>query len=163
MCTGSTIDIAVTQGGRLCSLVDDDLPADYALRSHANDIFCCRFSPTGAGTRNAQLPLQLATASGDCRVKVWDCSSGRLVHVLAEHRKQVYGCAWSPEGGLLATVGMDHRLILWRASDGQRLRAYDLASAAFDVAWHPGGKHVAVACRDRCAMVIRVLKRHESA
>jgi WD40 repeat protein len=50
---------------------------------------------------------QLATASLDDTVRVWDVSSGRTIAVLTGHTSGVRSIAWNNDSTLIATGGED--------------------------------------------------------
>ena len=66
-------------------------------------LVCNQWSPTGPGTKNANKPLLLATASFDSLVKLWDVEKGQDVHTLSKHTEPVYSVAFNPTGDLLAS------------------------------------------------------------
>lgn len=77
-------------------------------------------------------------------------SSGKLLYTLEGHQKLdqggVEGVAFSPDGHLIASVGVDGALILWDASNGQILEAYyiDSSPSLMDhVAFSPDGSILA--------------------
>ena len=50
--------------------------------------------------------------------RIFMCASGREIAVL-RHRAAIEGAVFSPDGGLIATVGKDRRAILWDAATGE--------------------------------------------
>jgi len=55
----------------------------------------------------------LTSAGGDGAARVWDTANGELLATLEGHTKAVTSLAFSPDGGTLATGGLDGRVILW--------------------------------------------------
>ena len=53
----------------------------------------------------------------DGALRYWDADRGEPVLLLAGHRGAVWGVALSHEGSLLASVGQDRSIRLWRRGD----------------------------------------------
>ncbi|MFC2108360.1 WD40 repeat domain-containing protein [Candidatus Bipolaricaulota bacterium] len=66
----------------------------------------------------------LATAHGlpDFAVRVWSSQTGELVWESFEHGADAHVIAFSPNGGMIASVGADAQVILWDAASGEALR-----------------------------------------
>src|SRR5262249_43233986 len=63
----------------------------------------------------------LASAGYDKTVRLWDTTTGKLLHTLTEHASRVHGVAFSHSGHLLASAGNDDVIHLWRPDDGQHV------------------------------------------
>ena len=87
------------------------------------------FSPDGR---------QLATASPDEVVKVWDAAKGEIVFITAGHF-----AAFSPDGKKLVTVIADGTVKLWDADSGAALPAAGRISAGIGAAFSPDGSRLA--------------------
>lgn len=81
--------------------------------AHNETIFAVRFSPDGN---------QLATASGDRVIKIFDTRSGELIRRMAGHTGQVLGLSWKGDGKMLASCGSDSVLKVWDVEQGLPLR-----------------------------------------
>jgi WD40 repeat protein len=104
-------------------------------------------------------------AAGDNRweIHLWDLSCPLPMRraVLRGHERPgwsgvVKSFAFSPDGGRLASTGMDRRLILWDAATGQKRREWLLGVEPRGVAFSPDGRHVATGNSDGTAYVLRV-------
>ena len=107
---GSRVAVGFADGGlRLYALPDGRLLWEKA-EAHKNDINRLAFSPDGQ---------QLASASHDKTVKLWQTSDGQLVQTFSGHRESVYAIAFSPDSRSLATASYDGQLGLFRIGEEQ--------------------------------------------
>jgi protein HIRA/HIR1 len=86
------------------------------LRGHALNVIDLAWSPDDA---------QVATASLDNRVIIWDAASGKQLHTISAHCGPVKGVAWDPVGTYLATQARPARwgwaglgVFVWVGGDG---------------------------------------------
>jgi WD40 repeat protein/S1-C subfamily serine protease len=61
----------------------------------------------------------------DCEVRVWDATSGRLLHALSGHQGEVNAVAISPDGRRALSGGTDMVLRLWDLDSGKLLNQYE--------------------------------------
>ncbi|WP_327692381.1 P-loop NTPase fold protein [Streptomyces sp. NBC_00461] len=87
----------------------------------------------------------LASAGGDA-VRLWDCSEGRLVAVLAGHRALVRDIAASSTGRMLASVSHDGEIRLWDVPERElkQVARRELARSAWSVAFSPDDQMLVV-------------------
>jgi WD40 repeat protein/energy-coupling factor transporter ATP-binding protein EcfA2 len=86
------------------------------LEGHSRMIaegFGLAFSPNGR---------QLASASYDNTVRLWDWEKGISLQVLTGHNGAAQGVVFSPDGQTLASSSDDQSIILWNVQTGQALR-----------------------------------------
>ena len=126
----------------------------HDLRDHSREIYTLRWSPTGQGSSNPNLPLLLATASFDTTVKLWDAEVGKCIHKLRKHIEPVYSVAFSPNGRFVATGSFDRRLHVWSVDDGSLVKTYSGQAGIYEVAWNRDGDKVAASCANRTVCVI---------
>jgi len=73
-------------------------------------------------------------------VRIWDASSGRLLHRLAGHTGGIRALSFSPDGHLLASGSEDHTIRLWDTSSGRQLQTFQgHRGMVFSLAFHPKG------------------------
>jgi hypothetical protein len=92
---------------------------------------------------------QLASASSDNTVKVWDLVTGQELLTLEGHSSDVCAVAFSPDGTRLATAGRDGTIKLWDAATGQEaltLRGH--VRAVVSIAFSPKGDRLVSASWD---------------
>ena len=75
-----------------------------SLSGHANRIHGVAYSPDGR---------QIASASWDETVKLWEVKTGGLLHTFRGHTDRVTGIAFDPTGGRLASTSLDGTVKLW--------------------------------------------------
>ena len=51
--------------------------------------------------------------------QIWDSVSGKCLHTLVGHEKEIVCVAFNPQGDLLATGSTDHTARLWNVETGQ--------------------------------------------
>jgi WD40 repeat protein len=64
---------------------------------------------------------QLAMASDDHGVGIWDATTGAPQQTLTDHSDSVYAVAFSPDGTLLGSAGADRTIKIWDVATGKRL------------------------------------------
>jgi WD40 repeat protein len=82
----------------------------------------------------------LASASGDCTVRLWDVMGRKAafpVHVLQNHTHSVSCVSFSPEGRLLASSSIDCTVRLWSVPEGVPGPVLEHAGAVYCVAFSP--------------------------
>src|SRR5262245_16506058 len=97
------------------SLAFAGTPEPREIEAHRNEIWSLAFSPDGK---------QVASASKDRTIKVWDAGTGSALHTLQGHGSDVLRIAWSPDGKQIASAGADGSVRLWDADSGQALHTF---------------------------------------
>ncbi|MEO2021246.1 MAG: WD40 repeat domain-containing protein, partial [Pirellulaceae bacterium] len=115
-----------------------------AFEGHASQVWDLAFSPDGK---------QIATASEDQMVKVWNATRGRRLLVFEGHTGTVWSIAFSPDGQqLISGGGTDKKageIKLWDLATGKLLfTKQEHALAVQGVAFRSDGKQVASASWD---------------
>jgi RNA polymerase sigma factor (sigma-70 family) len=145
----SSEDLAFSPDSKQIALVDDkviyldDVGTGAEVRRFQADnlvaaqINALAFSPDGKS---------LAAGDGYKVVYLWDVSTGKLVHRLADHHRGVYTVAFAPDGKLLASGGEDHIIRLFDTETGKEVRRLDANGWVTNIAFAPDGKTLAGAC-----------------
>lgn len=85
--------------------------ASSTLEGHSESILSTSFSPDGK---------QLASASGDTTVRIWDLMTETPLHTCTGHKHWVLLVAFSPDCSKIASGSMDHNVIIWNAETGEQ-------------------------------------------
>jgi WD40 repeat protein len=115
---------------------------------HTSRVTAVAWSPSGS---------QLASASYDKTVRLWDATSGGTLHTLRRHTERVNAIAWSPDGTRLASGADDGLVHIWDSASRQFLRTFDRHTGKVTaLAWSPDGSHIASASGDKTVQVWEV-------
>ena len=109
---GDSVAVASREYVRVGRLDARTVPPGYAARGHVQSL---SLSPDGS---------RLAGTWGDC-VTVWETGGGREVRDFAGHAGAVEAVAYKPDGSLIASAGLDGRVMLWEPHGGVARAAYD--------------------------------------
>ncbi len=87
---------------------------------------------------------RLATADGSEKtIRIWDPTTGNLLHSCHGHKGIVGYVAWSPDGQLLAAASSERAVRIWDPKTGQQVVKLDAPKDAWHVAWSPDGAFLA--------------------
>ncbi|GAB5494314.1 MAG: hypothetical protein Phog2KO_45290 [Phototrophicaceae bacterium] len=139
-------NLAVTPEEIKSNLVSDDTSTIKAsvegqnLQGHSSWISRISWSRDGS---------QLASASGDGTVKLWDVVTRQNLFTLSGHSGEVYSVVWSANAGLIASGGDDNSIRIWDTNAGSLLRTLQgHQSRVESLAWSPDGQLLASASAD---------------
>lgn len=122
---------------------------------HGHGVNAVAFAPDGK---------QLATASADQTVKLWDLESGAELRTLRGHVGAVSALSISPNGERLATGSADHAVRLWGTKTGEAFPPLaGHQSGVNSVAYSGDGKWIVSASGDRTVKIWDATTREEIA
>ncbi|KAL8650366.1 MAG: hypothetical protein Q9226_005177 [Calogaya cf. arnoldii] len=81
------------------------------LKGHRKGVAAVRFSPQGD---------KIASCSADATIRIWETSTGNLLHTLEGHLAGVSTIAWSPDNRVLASGSDDKSIRLWDTVAGKQ-------------------------------------------
>jgi DNA-binding beta-propeller fold protein YncE len=117
---------------RLFKVADWSLIA--ALPGHTDVVSCLAFTADGK---------QLATASFDKTVRVWDTTTHKLQKTLTGHSDFVYSVAFSPDGQWLVSASKDRTVKMVETATGKSLLTFSgMDQDVLTVAVSPDGKQI---------------------
>lgn len=106
----------------------------HNLTGHSKEVYAMRWA---SGSHNKYM---LCTASFDGTAKIWNGSTGVVLHTLSRHSQPLYSLAPSPNGELLALGALGGHVSIWKISDGQLYREFRGTGDTYDVAWSADGR-----------------------
>jgi WD40 repeat protein len=111
-----------------------------------NDVYRINFSPDGQ---------KLITAGQDGTARLWDASSGNLLHVIRVSNNFVNDATFSPDGQSILTATGDQVVALWKL-DGTLVSRFDSAhqDAIIRATFSPDGHSIVTASFDQTARVL---------
>ncbi len=121
------------------------IPGGLTLNGHSGPVNSVTFTPDGK---------YLVSGSDDHTARLWERTTGKLIHVFQGHTGAVNSVAISPKGDLLVTGGADMIAILWEVSTGKLVHTYNGHSDAItSVAFSPKGDLILTASKDGTAIL----------
>ncbi|WP_445630574.1 WD40 domain-containing protein [Nostoc sp. DSM 114167] len=109
------------------------------LEGHSDRVINVAYNPNGQ---------QLASASFDTTIKIWDVASGQLLNTLKGHGDDVKSVTYSPNGQQLASASADKTIKIWDAHSGQLLKSLSVSDVVISVTYSPNGQQLASASDD---------------
>ncbi|KAL4922860.1 WD40-repeat-containing domain protein [Aspergillus aurantiobrunneus] len=82
----------------------------FLLRGHLRGVSAVRYSPDAS---------MIASGGADGAVKVWDASTGKLIHTFEGHLAGISTISWSPDGATIASGSDDKTIRLWNVLTGK--------------------------------------------
>jgi WD40 repeat protein len=84
------------------------------------------------------------------KIDLWDISSGRLLHSLAGHEKDIWRPVFSPDGKILASSSRDETIKLWDTASGKLLHSLTTHDPyIWQFVFSPDGKKLAAGSRNK--------------
>jgi WD40 repeat protein len=89
----------------------DNVELARTLAGHRGSVYSLAFLANGR---------QLASASEDGTIRIWDINTGTTVQTLTGHKRSVFAIAVSPNGQLLVSAGNERDLFMWDVRSGKQ-------------------------------------------
>jgi serine/threonine protein kinase len=107
----------------------------YTLTGHSAEVTKLSWSPNGT---------QLASASQDYSVRLWDLATQQNTLTYTGHTQGVLTVAWSHNNQLLASGGEDHTVLVWDTAGNTRYNFPYQPAAVEEVIWTPNDQRIIV-------------------
>jgi len=140
---GSFIVLPLSSTGR----VDHHI---WKVTGHAGPVLDIKWNPFD--------DCQIASASEDCKVRLWNVPEGGLKTDLKEcsvellgHRRKVGLLEWHPTASdILVSAGHDHRIIVWNVISGEPVNIIEHhTDTIFSMSFNGIGSLLATTCKDK--------------
>jgi WD40 repeat protein len=136
--------LATTGGPEFSIRLWDASPATLTLSGAQEGIIWASWSPDGK---------RIATSALDKTAVIWDSQTGKALHTLLGHTKDVQDVFWSPDGTRIVTAGWDNLAKVWDANTGEELLTFsghvgepvgkfNNCDALFGGGWSPDGSRI---------------------
>lgn len=124
--------------------------ATRTLTGHSKGVFLARWNPGPDAS-------QLASASFDGSVKLWNAETGSCTATCSNHTDSVIALDYSSQGSTLATGSLDKSIAIWDTSSGTLVKQYQCSGCVLDVSFNPFSNHKLSACfSDNSAVVFDI-------
>jgi WD40 repeat protein len=117
---------------------------ETTLEGHTKPISVLKYSPDGKKIASGSMFYSdFNDENDDGSVKIWDVSSGRLLHSLAVD-SDVLSIAWSPDSKKIVSLGRKENSIqIWNVSSGKLENTFECLKQPGPVIWSPDGTKIA--------------------
>lgn len=115
-----------------------------ALSGHTDQIYSMMWSSANN---------QLASASADGTVRIWESKQGRAIQTLkGSSGMSFFSVAWAPDGRKIVAGTQDGEVVIWNVATGKQIAVWDGPAkhnqgggypfAVWGVSWSPDGSHL---------------------
>ncbi len=140
--THAVVDIAFSRTGQLVASAGGDDNTARLWTVDGDELYVLRHR--GRVNRVSFRPDSrlLLTASGDELARLWDVSTGKLVHRLRGHEDAVTDAEFSPDGKRVVTASEDRDARIWNVATGRPIELLRGHSGAPTASFSPDGRWV---------------------
>ena len=98
------------------------------LEGHSGSVYSVAFSPDSK---------QIASASNDDTVKIWDAATGPCIQTLEGHSSSVHSVAFSPDSKQIASASNDNTVKIWDAATGHCTQTLEVGRTLKEIVFDP--------------------------
>lgn len=136
--------VPIDASGSGSAALESQLESSKILSGHTKEVYTLRWHPSVS---------QIASASFDTTVKLWDPEQTAATNTLTSHSEAVLSLDYSPSGQLLASGSQDKTVCVWDSRTASAVKQFTCSGCVLDVAVNPAEDRVAACCSDNSAVV----------
>ncbi len=146
-CTGKIVLAGTTDGSIRCLDAENGKMLS-TLNGHEIGLHVSRYSKTCSDVIAHPDRKRWFSAGFDGNILVWDVQSGKQISKMSGHMGVVFRIRTSRDGSLLASTGLDGKVMLWNLDTYELVATLDHGSSVYSASFTPDGSRLATGAAD---------------